>query len=162
MARSLAWDGTRIAADLLIVGAGGALRTELAAAAGLAVQDGVLVDPYLQTSVAGRFAAGDVAPYRSGAELIRVEHWVHAQRQGQAAAANMLGAAQAFSDVPYFWTHHGLDLRFTGYASGWDEVRIDGTLAKPDFTERYFRAGALVAEASVGRDLENLTIEATL
>lgn len=156
-------DGTRVAADLLIVGAGVAPRTELAAAAGLAVQDGILVDPNLQTSVAGHFAAGDVARYRYGADLVRVEHWVHAQRQGQAAAANMLGAGQPFMDVPYFWTHHyGLDLRYTGYAGGWDEVRIDGTLSKQDFTARYFRAGTLVAAASVGRDLENLSIETTL
>jgi NADPH-dependent 2,4-dienoyl-CoA reductase/sulfur reductase-like enzyme len=156
-------DGTRVAADLLIVGAGVAPRTELAAAAGLAVQDGILVDPYLQTSVAGHFAAGDVARYPYGADLIRVEHWVHAQRQGQAAAANMLGAGQAFTDVPYFWTHHyGLDLRYTGSANGWDEVRIDGTLSKQEFTARYFRAGTLVAAASVGRDLENLSIETTL
>ncbi|MNV37822.1 Rhodocoxin reductase [compost metagenome] len=156
-------DGTRVAADLLIVGAGVAPRTELAAAAGLAVQDGILVDPNLQTSVAGHFAAGDVARYRYGADLVRVEHWVHAQRQGQAAAANMLGAGQPFMDVPYFWTHHyGLDLRYTGYAGGWDEIRIDGTLSKQDFTARYFRAGTLVAAASVGRDLENLSIETTL
>ncbi len=156
-------DGARVAADLLIVGAGVAPRTELAAAAGLAVQDGILVDPNLQTSVAGHFAAGDVARYRYGADLVRVEHWVHAQRQGQAAAANMLGAGQPFMDVPYFWTHHyGLDLRYTGYAGGWDEVRIDGTLSKQDFTARYFRAGTLVAAASVGRDLENLSIETTL
>nr|WP_166568986.1 FAD-dependent oxidoreductase [Pseudomonas sp. R5(2019)]NBA95485.1 FAD-dependent oxidoreductase [Pseudomonas sp. R5(2019)] len=156
-------DGTRVAADLLIVGTGVAPRTELAAAAGLAVQDGILVDPYLQTSVAGHFAAGDVARYQYGADLIRVEHWVHAQRQGQAAAANMLGAGQAFTDVPFFWTHHyGLDLRYTGYAGGWDKVRIDGTLSKQDFTARFFRAGILVAAASVGRDLENLSIEATL
>jgi len=156
-------DGTRVAADLLIVGAGVTPRTELAAAAGLAVQDGILVDSNLQTSVAGHFAAGDVARYRYGADLVRVEHWVHAQRQGQAAAANMLGAGQAFTDVPFFWTHHyGLDLRYTGYAGGWDEVRIDGRLSKQDFTARFFRAGILVAAASVGRDLENLSIEATL
>lgn len=156
-------DGTRVAADLLIVGAGVTPRTELAAAAGLAVQDGILVGSNLQTSVAGHFAAGDVARYRYGAELVRVEHWVHAQRQGQAAAANMLGAGQAFTDVPFFWTHHyGLDLRYTGYAGAWDEVRIDGTLSKQDFTARFFRAGILVAAASVGRDLENLSIEATL
>lgn len=156
-------DGTRVAADLLIVGAGVAPRTELAAAAGLAVQDGILVDSDLQTSVAGHFAAGDVARYRYGADLVRVEHWVHAQRQGQAAAANMLGAGQAFTDVPFFWTHHyGLDIRYTGYAGGWDEVRIDGTLSKQDFTARFFRAGILVAAASVGRDLENLSVEATL
>ncbi|MCY1279568.1 Rhodocoxin reductase [compost metagenome] len=156
-------DDTRIAADLLIVGAGVAPRTELAATAGMAVQDGILVDPYLETSVSGHFAAGDVARFQYGAELIRVEHWVHAQRQGQAAAANMLGAGRAFTDVPYFWTnHYGLDLRYSGHAHSWDEVRIDGSLEKQDFTARYFRAGALLAAASVGRDLENLTIEATL
>ncbi|MCY1389722.1 3-phenylpropionate/cinnamic acid dioxygenase ferredoxin--NAD(+) reductase component [compost metagenome] len=156
-------DDTRIAADLLIVGAGVAPRTELAATAGMAVQDGILVDPYLETSVSGHFAAGDVARFQYGAELIRVEHWVHAQRQGQAAAANMLGAGRAFTDVPYFWTnHYGLDLRYSGHAHSWDEVRIDGSLEKQDFTARFFRAGALLAAASVGRDLENLTIEATL
>ncbi|MCY1424835.1 Rhodocoxin reductase [compost metagenome] len=156
-------DGSGIAADLLIVGAGVVPRMELAARAGMKVQDGILVDAHLQTSVAGHFAAGDVARYPYGAELIRVEHWVHAQRQGQAAAANMLGAGKAFTDVPFFWTHHyGLDIRYTGYAHGWDEVRIDGTLAKKDFTARYFRGGALLAAASVGRDLENLAIEANL
>ncbi|MCY1309277.1 hypothetical protein D9M70_593560 [compost metagenome] len=75
----------------------------------------------------------------------------------------MLGATQPFTDVPYFWTHHyGLDLRYTGYAGSWDEVRIDGRLANQDFTARYFRAGVLVAAASVGRDRENLAIEAAL
>jgi NADPH-dependent 2,4-dienoyl-CoA reductase/sulfur reductase-like enzyme/nitrite reductase/ring-hydroxylating ferredoxin subunit len=156
-------DGSRVAADLLIVGAGVTPRTELAEAAGLAVDHGILVDDTLQTSIAGIFAAGDVARYRYGGELIRVEHWVHAQRQGQAAAANMLGAGQAFTDVPYFWTHHyGHDLRVTGYAAGWDEVRIDGEPAQRDFIVRYFRGGRLVAAASLGRDLENLSIEAAL
>lgn len=156
-------DGSSVAADLLIVGAGVTPRTELAAAAGLAVDQGILVDDALQTSVAGVFAAGDVARYRYGGELIRVEHWVHAQRQGQAAAANMLGAGQAFTDVPYFWTHHyGHDLRVTGHAAGWDEVRIDGEPATREFIARYFRGGKLVAAASLGRDLENLSVEAEL
>ena len=84
-------DGTRITADLVIVGAGVTPRTQLAAAAGIAVQDGILVDAHLQTSLPGIYAAGDVARYPHGGELIRVEHWVHAQRQGQLAAANMLG-----------------------------------------------------------------------
>lgn len=156
-------DGTRIPADLLIVGVGVAPRTELAAAAGLAVQDGILVDERLQTSTAGVFAAGDVARYRRGVDRIRIEHWVHAQRQGQVAAANMLGADQVFNEVPFFWTHHyGLDLRYTGHADGWDEIRIDGALPARDCTARFFRNGELLAAASVGRDLENLSIEAEL
>ena len=124
-------DGTRIPADLLIVGVGVAPRTELAGAAGLAVQGGILVDEHLRTSVADVYAAGDVARYRRGAEHVRIEHWVHAQRQGQVAAANLLGAGQAFDDVPFFWTHHyGLDLRYTGHADGWDEIRLDGDLVR--------------------------------
>jgi NADPH-dependent 2,4-dienoyl-CoA reductase/sulfur reductase-like enzyme/nitrite reductase/ring-hydroxylating ferredoxin subunit len=156
-------DGTRVPADLLIVGAGVAPRTALASAAGMEVDNGILVDAHLQTSIPGHYAAGDVARYRQGEELVRVEHWVHAQRQGQAAAANMLGAGEAFADVPLVWTHQfDLELRFTGNAQGWDAVEIDGDLAARDFTARYLRDGQLVAAASVGRDLENLAIEAAL
>lgn len=156
-------DGTRIAADLLIVGAGVAPRIALASAAGLAVENGILVDERLQTSVAGIYAAGDVARYRHGAERVRIEHWVHSQRQGQAAAENMLGADRVFDDVPFFWTHHyGLDIRYSGHAQGWDEVRIEGALAAQDCTARFFRKGELLAAASVGRDQENLAIEAEL
>jgi NADPH-dependent 2,4-dienoyl-CoA reductase/sulfur reductase-like enzyme/nitrite reductase/ring-hydroxylating ferredoxin subunit len=156
-------DGTTIAADMLVVGVGVTPRTQLAAAAGLEVEDGILVDAQLQASAAGIFAAGDVASYLHDGTRVRVEHWVHAQRQGQAAAANMLGAARAFTDVPFFWTHHqGVELRCSGYMAGWDEVRIDGELSACDFTARYYRGGKLVAAASVGRDLENLSIEAGL
>ena len=82
---------------------------------------------------------------------------------GQQAAANLLGADEAFSDVPFFWTHHqGLDLRYCGYAGKWDEVKIDGDLPSREFTARYFRGGKLVAAASLGRDQENLGIEAQL
>ncbi|MDN5781053.1 MAG: FAD-dependent oxidoreductase [Luteimonas sp.] len=156
-------DGTAIAADMLVVGVGVSPRTQLAAAAGLEVEDGILVDAQLQASAPGVYAAGDVARYPHGGERARVEHWVHAERQGQLAAANLLGAAQAFTDVPFFWTHHqGVELRCSGTMRGWDEVRIDGDLPAHDFTARYYRGGKLVAAASVGRDLENLSIEAEL
>jgi NADPH-dependent 2,4-dienoyl-CoA reductase/sulfur reductase-like enzyme len=138
-------------------------RTALAEAAGLATGNGILVDERLQASIPGHYAAGDVANYLHRGERTRVEHWVHAQRQGQVAAANLLGAAQAFRDVPFFWTHqHDLELRYTGVGAGWDEARIDGTLASRDFTVRYYRNGALVAAAACGRDRENLDIEAAL
>ena len=156
-------DGTRVGADVVIVGAGVTPRTALAAAAGMKVDDGIVVDAQLQTSLPDHYAAGDVARYRHGSELVRVEHWVHAQRQGQVAAANLLGAGQAFSDVPFFWTHHyGLDLRYTGHGNGWDEVRAEGSLADRDYIARFFRNGNLVAAASVGRDLQNLEVEAAL
>ena len=155
-------DGTRVAADLLVVGAGVAPRTALASDAGLQVDIGIVVDSRLQASIPGHYAAGDVARYPHAGELVRVEHWVHAQRQGQAAAANMLGADRAFADVPFFWTHqYDLELRYTGHGA-WDEARVDGSLADRDFTVRYFRNGRLVAAASAGRDRENLEIEAQL
>lgn len=156
-------DGSRVPAQVVVVGVGVSPRTGLAAAAGIAVDDGIVVDACLRTSVPGIHAAGDVALYPWGGERIRVEHWVHAQRQGQLAAQNMLGASLPFTDVPFFWTHHqGVELRFTGVARGWDDVRIDGDPARRDFTAHYFRAGELVAAASVGRDRENLEIEAGL
>jgi NADPH-dependent 2,4-dienoyl-CoA reductase/sulfur reductase-like enzyme/nitrite reductase/ring-hydroxylating ferredoxin subunit len=154
--------GTRLPADLLVVGTGVTPRTTLAGEAGLHVDIGIVVDSRLQASVPGHYAAGDVARYPHAGELVRVEHWVHAQRQGQAAAANMLGADRAFTDVPFFRTHqYDLELRYTGHGA-WDEVRVDGSPAAHDFTARYFRAGRLVAAASCGRDLENLEIEAAL
>jgi NADPH-dependent 2,4-dienoyl-CoA reductase/sulfur reductase-like enzyme/nitrite reductase/ring-hydroxylating ferredoxin subunit len=156
-------DGTRVAADRVLLGIGVTPRTVLAEAAGFAVDNGILVDACLQTSVPGHYAAGDVARYLHGTERVRVEHWVHAQRMGQAAAANLLGAAQPFKDVPFFWTHqYDVELRWSGVGAGWDEVRVDGDLAKRDATLRYFREGKLVAAATLGRDLECLAIEAEL
>ena len=156
-------DGSRVPADFVIVGAGVVPRTALAGATGMQVQDGILVDEYLETSIPRHFAAGDVARYRRGGESIRIEHWVHAQRQGQAAAANLLGARQPFTDVPFFWTHHyGLDLRYTGHAKDWDEIRFEGDPDRHDCMARFFRNGILVAAASVGRDIENLEVEAAL
>ena len=152
--RSLALaNGEAIDAGLLLVGIGVVPRTQLAEAAGLATRNGILVDAQLRTSIEGIFAAGDVARYPHGEGDARVEHWVHAQRQGQLAAANMLGAEQSFDEVPFFWTHHyGHDLRVCGYLDGWEEVRIEGDPERQDFIARYFRDGELVAAASLGRD----------
>ncbi|MGV8959027.1 MAG: FAD-dependent oxidoreductase [Stenotrophomonas sp.] len=161
--RLLLEDGTQVDAGLVIVAVGVAPRTALAAAAGLAVDHGILVDEQLQTSLPGIYAAGDVARYRQGGELRRVEHWVHAERQGQAVAANLLGAAHAFTDVPFFWTHHyGIDLRYSGYGAGWDHAQCEGTLGQGDCLARFSRQGQLVAVASVGRDRDNLLAEAQL
>jgi NADPH-dependent 2,4-dienoyl-CoA reductase/sulfur reductase-like enzyme/nitrite reductase/ring-hydroxylating ferredoxin subunit len=156
-------DGTRVDADLVVVGAGVVPRTQLAEAAGLAVDNGILVDASLQASIPGHYAAGDVARYPHAGGTARVEHWVHAQRQGQCVADNLLGSGRRFTDVPFFWTHqYDVELRATGHLSGWDDARLDGSLESRDFTVRYFREGALVAAATVGRDRENLGIEAEL
>lgn len=157
-------NGESITADLVIAGIGAIPETELAEKAGLRVDNGILVNKKLQTSIPNHYAAGDVARYpwsnKKNNETDRIEHWVHAQRQGQAAAANMLGANKDFTDVPFFWSHQqGVELRYCGHGRGWDNVKIDGDFAKKDFTARYFKGEKLIAAASVGRDQENLRIE---
>lgn len=156
-------DGAAIAADLVIVGVGVRPRTGLAAAAGLAVDNGIVVDAQLQSSMPGVYAAGDVARFRRGPDLLRIEHWVHAERQGQCVAQNMLGQARTFDDVPFFWSHHyDMDIRYVGHAQAWDEVRFEGSFAARDCIARYFGQGRLLAAATVGRDVQNLAIEAEL
>jgi NADPH-dependent 2,4-dienoyl-CoA reductase/sulfur reductase-like enzyme/nitrite reductase/ring-hydroxylating ferredoxin subunit len=148
-------DGHEVAADFVLAGIGVRPRDQLAADAGLEVGHGILVDRFLETRAPGIFAAGDVASYPDplNGERIRVEHWVHAERQGQAAAANLLGAGKPFTAVPFFWTEqYGRSLRYVGRARDWDEIRLDGAIFQGAFTARYYSAGQLRASASLGRD----------
>lgn len=157
--------GGAITADLVVMGVGVRPRLALAEAAGLKVDRGVVVDAFLRTSADGIYAAGDIARYpdpRSGT-LIRVEHWVHACRQGQIAAANMLGARRPAHHAPFFWSHHyDLSVRYVGHAVDWHTIVVDGNLRKRSATIGYFHGRRLLAAASIGRDRQNLEIEAGL
>ncbi len=158
-------NGSRIAADLVILGLGVKPRVSLAAEAGVAVDHGVIVDAHLETSVPGIYAAGDVArwPDAISGDTQRIEHWGVAERQGQAVAENMLGARNPYRDVPFFWSaHHDVSIRYVGHAQGWDRLEIDGDLAARDCLVRYWKNGRTAAIAAIGRDQQALECEAEM
>jgi 3-phenylpropionate/trans-cinnamate dioxygenase ferredoxin reductase component len=140
--------GERIRADLVVVGIGVQPRTELAAAAGLVVGDGIEVTPTLETSVEGIFAAGDVAsawhPFYE--RRLRTEHWANAKFQGPAAARSMLGGTAPYDRIPYFYSdQYDLGMEYTGLASASDQLAVRGSLADREFVAFWLADGRVVA-----------------
>jgi 3-phenylpropionate/trans-cinnamate dioxygenase ferredoxin reductase component len=145
-------DGSTIDCDLVLVGVGVTPRTQLAEAAGLAVDNGIVVSDRLETSVPGIFAAGDVANafHPLFGRHLRVEHWANALNQGPAAARNMLGADVPYERVPYFFSdQYDVGMEYSGYAVGWDEVVFRGDPASREFIAYWLKGERVLAGMNV-------------
>ncbi|MDP9243691.1 MAG: FAD-dependent oxidoreductase [Chloroflexota bacterium] len=152
--------GHEFECDAVVIGAGVHPETMLAERAGFEVENGVVCDAKLQTSVEGVFAAGDVCNYESviHGRRLRVEHWDVALQQGQHAALGMMGEDEPYRVVPYFfsdladWT----GLEYVGPAESWDEIVWRGDRDAGEFTAWYLDGGKVAAALTVGRS-EDLT-----
>jgi NADPH-dependent 2,4-dienoyl-CoA reductase/sulfur reductase-like enzyme/nitrite reductase/ring-hydroxylating ferredoxin subunit len=154
--------GEPIPADFIVAGVGVRPNTQLAQSAGLTIDNGIVVDEFLETAVPGIFAAGDVAHYPDPftGQKIRVEHWVAAGRQGQTAARNILGRRTPHTAPPFFWSaHYDVTIAYVGHAAGFDRVEIHGSLDDHRALAAYHAGPNLVAIAAIGLDRESLLIE---
>jgi 3-phenylpropionate/trans-cinnamate dioxygenase ferredoxin reductase subunit len=147
--------GLEIDCDFVAIGAGVTPDLTVAERAGLETDSGVVVDRYLESSVPGIFAAGDIAEYDSVIHdrRLRIEHWDVAFNQGKYAALNMLGKRQEYDVVPYFWSDLAdwCSMEYVGPASDWDDIWMRGSLEEGRFTVFYVKSGRLTAALTVGR-----------
>jgi 3-phenylpropionate/trans-cinnamate dioxygenase ferredoxin reductase subunit len=158
-------DGDVVAADTVVIGVGILPNIELAAAAGLPIDNGVVVDEHLATIDPDVFAAGDVANayYPLLGTHLRLEHWSAALNQGPVAAANMMGTATAYDKVPYFFSdQYDSGMEYSGYVprDGYDEVVFRGDITSGKYIAVWMKDGTVLAGMNVNTWDVNDAIEA--
>ena len=144
--------GRELECDFVCIGVGILPNTEIAQAAGLKVDNGIVVDEFLQTADPDIFAAGDAASYFDSIfdKQRRVEHWGHAEYTGILAAQNMLGAKKPYDLVTYVWSDiFDLHLEFAGDETEAKEILLRGKLEDKSFTFLYLKDGILRAYFAV-------------
>lgn len=150
--------GRRVEGDMVVVGAGVRPDVMLARRAGIEVDDGIVCDARLETSVPGVFAAGDACSYESvvHGRRLRVEHWDVALQQGRHVARAMLGEGEPYREVPYFFSDLAdwASLEYVGPAPEWDEVVWRGDRDAGEFSAWYLRDGRVAAALAVGRSAD--------
>jgi len=147
--------GNKLACDAVVVGVGVTPNADFVSGVEKARDGSIITDEFLRSSTEGLFAAGDVATYASPSsrEALRVEHWDAAMSQGRVAARNMLGEHVRFEVTPFFWTSlFGKNLRYVGFCPKFDDVIVEGDLAKLNFVAYYCFQGAIRAVATMARD----------
>ncbi|MGH7425059.1 MAG: NAD(P)/FAD-dependent oxidoreductase, partial [Candidatus Methylomirabilales bacterium] len=136
--------GELVEGEAAVVGIAIAPNIDLAEAAGLKTENGIVVDEYCQTSAEGIYAAGDVANHFHPifGQRMRVEHFDNALKQGAAAARNMLGRQEVYDDPHWFWSdQYDHNLQYAGFAAEWDEIVVRGSIDERDFTAFYLKEG---------------------
>ena len=152
VARVRTTSGKKVDCDFVVVGIGVTPRVKLGSDAGLAIENGIVVDERLRSSAPGVFAAGDVAnawhPFYD--RRIRVEHWFNALNQSPVAARAMLGDDVAYEHIPYFYSdQYEVGMEYSGYTTDWDEVLFRGDPGRGEFVAFWLRDGLVVAGMNV-------------
>jgi 3-phenylpropionate/trans-cinnamate dioxygenase ferredoxin reductase subunit len=146
--------GRHIDCDFAVVGIGVEPVIDVIADTGVETDNGILVDEYCRTTVAGIYAAGDIANHYHPvfARRMRVEHWQNAMQQGAAAARSMLGTGQPYDPVHWFWSdQYDVNLQYAGFHHGWDQMVTRGSLAARNFLAFYLNQGRVDAVVALNR-----------
>ncbi len=146
--------GLNLPCDFVVLGLGVEPVAGFLEGSGIDVGDGVVVDEHCRASVAGVFAAGDVANHYHPiyGRRIRVEHWDNARRQGRVAALNMLGRDTPYDDIHWFWSdQYEHTIQYAGHHREWDDLVIRGSLESRSFAAFYRLDGRVQSVVSVDR-----------